>query len=112
MAYESEQGEENYLERKFSADEPGRSITRGQNIGLRPLVQDQIDAHEFIDNKSHEVTTSLSKTEGSPNRSSLVGQNVYFSTYLYTLFCIPLKIAYHSMSITCTISHILDSDIF
>ena len=73
MAYESEEGEENYyLERTFSVDKRGRSITRGQNIGLRPLVHDQIDVHEFIDSKGHEFTTSFSKTEGSPNRSSLV----------------------------------------
>ena len=74
VAYESEEGEENYyLERTFYANEPRRFITRGQNIGLRPLVHDQITVHKFIDNKGHEVTTSFSKTEGSPNRSSLVG---------------------------------------
>lgn len=75
MAYESEQGDENYYqERTFSADEPGRSSTRAQNIGLRPLVRDHIEEHEFIDNKGHETTPSFTKTEGSSNRSSLVGQ--------------------------------------
>ncbi|KAG0602198.1 hypothetical protein M758_11G166900 [Ceratodon purpureus] len=75
VAYESEQGDDTYYqERTLSADEPGRSTTRGQNIGLRPLVQDQIEEHEFIDNKGHEINASFSKTEGSPTRSSLSGQ--------------------------------------
>jgi hypothetical protein len=76
VAYGSDQGEENYYkERPFSADEPGRSISRGHNIGLRPLVQDQLEEHEFIDNKGLEITASFTKTEDSPNRSSLVCQN-------------------------------------
>lgn len=86
VAYESDQGEENpYQDRPFSADDLGRSATRTQNIGLRPLVQNSQDSQEFGDNKlGHETTASFNKTEGSSNRSSLVGHNaVMLLTFVY-----------------------------